>query len=342
MKNRTWIYSLVLLLATAGLLPAASPAPKLVVENARHDVGRVLSGTVIKHTFKLKNAGTSPLILTNVIPSCGCTAIQDWAREIPPGGEGSIPLEFNSTGMLGQIQKSVGIYSNDPAEPLVSLLLVGLIWQPLELHPGVAFIQMPPGTRQTLSTTIRIVNQTENPLKLQPPVSSLPEFSPRIQEVTPGKEFHLIIDVKPPAVHADLTGSITLKTSSAESPEITVPVVVIAQPEIMVSPPQMFLPAVPPDPPQSYIISVRNQGPAPITLDRAACDAPDSTVNIREITKGQDFELVVNFAKDFAYIPDKSFAITVHTSNPNKPLINIPVLFAKPLLPAPPAPTRGR
>jgi hypothetical protein len=237
------------------------------------------------------------------------------------------------------VQKTLLVQCNDPAQPAVVLTLAGVIWQPVEIYPTVALIYMPPNTAQTFSTTLRVVNQLEAPLKLEPPVSSVPQLRARFEETTPGKEFALVVDTVPPFPHQDIQGTIRFGTSSPEMPTAEVSVIVIAQPEIMVSPPQLYLPAQPPDVPEPYLIDIKNQSKGPITLSAAACDAPGTKVELREIEAGTQFQLAVSFPADYRPDPEKSFSITVKTSHATQPVITIPI-FAAPS-PLQPSPTRS-
>lgn len=304
-------------------------APKIHFNEAKFQFGRLLAGEIVKHEYTFTNTGDAELVISNVVPACGCTSLTEWTKNIPPGGKGMIPLQFNSTGMLGPVSRSVAVYSNDPDQPAVVLILEGVVWQQVELRPNVALIQMPPNGSEQFSTTVKITNQMEAPMKLETPVPSVPQIRARIEEVEAGKEFNLIVDTVPPLPPGNLQGTITIATSSKEVPELSVPVIAIAQPDVIVSPAQMFLPAVPPDFPEPYIISIRNQAKDPITVTNGACDAPDTTVTIREKVPGKEFELVVRFPDDMKAIPGKTFTISADTSSPKFPKITIPVGFAQ-------------
>lgn len=307
----------------------SAPAPKIHFSDAKFEFGRLLAGEIVKHEFAFTNTGDAELVISNVVPACGCTSLTEWTKNIPPGGKGMIPLQFNSTGILGLVNRSVAVSSNDPEQPTVVLMLEGVVWQQVEVRPNMALIQMPPDGSQQFSTTLKITNQMDAPMKLEAPVSSVPQFRARIEELAAGKEFNLIVDTVAPLPPGNIQGTITIATSSKEMPQLSIPVMALAQPMVLVSPTQMFLPAVPPDSPQPYIITVKNQSPNPITVTNAACDAPDTTVVIRETVPGKEFELVVAFPKDMKAIPGKTFTISADTSSPNFPKITIPVGFAQ-------------
>lgn len=315
-----------------GFLHAQASAPKIHFDEMLHDFGRVRSGAIMKHEFTLTNQGNADLLIHGVLPSCGCTTVSDFPAKVPPGGQAKLNLTFNSFSLMGEQIRTLLVKSNDPERPDLVLQLKGQYWMPVEIYPLTALLFLPPHTDQKLSTTVRVVNQLEQPLKLQPPVSSVPQLTARIVEHKPGKEFHIVIDTVPPFAHQDIQGTIKLATDSAETPVIEINVVVVAQPELTVSPQQMFLPPDLPPNPEPYTISIRNLSADPITLEKPTCDAPGSKVEIRETTPGKDFELIVHFSQEMAKDPEKTFSIIVNTSLPTQPQILIPVQFVRPAL----------
>lgn len=73
-------------------------------------------GTVSKETdsglrtFKFKNTGDAPLIITNVQSTCGCTVPSKPKEPIMPGKTGEIEIKYNMN--PGPIRKTVTVESN--------------------------------------------------------------------------------------------------------------------------------------------------------------------------------------------------------------------------------------
>jgi len=338
MNSARHLYRL-LLTCLLGLVPswlnAQGPVPKIHVDEMLHDFGRVRSGAVIQHEFTLTNRGNADLLIHGVLPSCGCTTVTDFPSKVAPGGTAKLSLSFNSTSLMGEQIRTLMVKNNDPERPDLILQLKGNYWMPIEIYPLTALMFLPPQTDQKLSTTIRVVNRLEKPLKLQAPVSSVPQLTARLVEHTPGKEFHIVVDTVPPFAHKDIQATIKVATDSPETPSIDIKVVVIAQPELTVSPQQMLLPVDLPAHPKPYVINIRNSSQDNIKLEKPTCDAPGSRVEIRETTPGKDFELVVHFSQEMTKDPEKTFSIMVNTSLPTQPQILIPVQFLRPALATP-------
>ncbi|MEM9671315.1 MAG: DUF1573 domain-containing protein [Cyclobacteriaceae bacterium] len=90
----------------------APDGPQITFAEDTKDFGDIVQGDKVSHTFEFENTGTEPLILSNVLTTCGCTATS-WPREpIAPGETASIDVSFNSTGKKGRQNKVITVVSN--------------------------------------------------------------------------------------------------------------------------------------------------------------------------------------------------------------------------------------
>ena len=72
-----------------------STMPKFKFETTDHDFGTLMQGEKVSFTYKFKNAGASDLIISTVVPGCGCTVAQFTETPIKPEQEGNITINFN-------------------------------------------------------------------------------------------------------------------------------------------------------------------------------------------------------------------------------------------------------
>jgi len=92
---------------------AQDNAPLIAFDSAVCNFGTLAIGEKWTHTYRFTNTGKSPLIITQVNPSCGCTTAKDWPQQpIAPGEQGQITVEFNSNGNSGKVDKSVSVLTN--------------------------------------------------------------------------------------------------------------------------------------------------------------------------------------------------------------------------------------
>jgi hypothetical protein len=100
-------------------------APVLKLETNAVDLGKIKASTQNEVEFKFTNAGKNDLIIRHVRSTCGCTAIQQGSQGvgIKPGQSSSIKAAFNSGGYSGKVTKAIYIYTNDPKNSEVVLML---------------------------------------------------------------------------------------------------------------------------------------------------------------------------------------------------------------------------
>ncbi len=92
------------------------PQTKIGFPEVQWDFGTIKQGDIVKHDFVFTNDGENDLILKDVKPTCGCTAL-DWPKEpIKPGESGIIVTQFNSRGKMGQQYKYFTIRYNGTPE----------------------------------------------------------------------------------------------------------------------------------------------------------------------------------------------------------------------------------
>ena len=97
-------------------------------------------GTVTKdgdsglRSFEFKNIGDAPLIITNVISTCGCTVPSKPTEPIMPGKSGKIDVIYNMS--PGPIRKTITVESNaaNYEGGKISLKIKGTVVVPEEVN----------------------------------------------------------------------------------------------------------------------------------------------------------------------------------------------------------------
>jgi len=92
--------------ATAGDFPSIS------FEEVEHDFGTIMDGTPVETIFTYTNTGNSPLVVSNIKSSCGCTVPQDWNKDpLAPGESAHFTVKFNGKGS-NQVSKTITLTTN--------------------------------------------------------------------------------------------------------------------------------------------------------------------------------------------------------------------------------------
>ena len=86
--------------------------PVIKFESMEHDFGTIKQGDKVEHIYKFTNEGEGELIISQVKPSCGCTAPEWTKTPVAPGESGEIKVVFDSNGKSGKQRKTVNVHSN--------------------------------------------------------------------------------------------------------------------------------------------------------------------------------------------------------------------------------------
>jgi hypothetical protein len=109
--------------------------PKITFEKSHFDMGQVVQGSKVSHTFSFKNTGGSALVLTDVRGSCGCTVGREWPKHpVKPGEKGTLEVVFDSEGRSGRQDKTVTVVANT-TPPSTVLTLSGEVVGPSNIKP---------------------------------------------------------------------------------------------------------------------------------------------------------------------------------------------------------------
>jgi len=95
----------------------AGDFPVITFDKKEHDFGEIENGTPVSTVFNYTNTGNSPLVITDIKSTCGCTVPQDWSKEpLAPGASAKFTVDFNGKGSPGSsTSKTVTVTANTEA-----------------------------------------------------------------------------------------------------------------------------------------------------------------------------------------------------------------------------------
>jgi len=107
-------------------------APVFKVASTTFDLGKIKGNTQNEVEFKFTNEGKNDLIIRYVRASCGCTAVQQGNQGvgIKAGQSSSIKATFNSGSYKGKVTKAIYVYTNDPKNSEVVMMINAEVEQP--------------------------------------------------------------------------------------------------------------------------------------------------------------------------------------------------------------------
>ncbi len=104
--------------------------PRIMVSETMKDFGIKQQGDTVSVVYQLQNQGNRKLQIRKAFTSCNCIRVQVDDDQIGPGKVGEIRVTFLTHQRVGNQQKSVTVFTNDPAQPVTVLSLKGLLRGP--------------------------------------------------------------------------------------------------------------------------------------------------------------------------------------------------------------------
>lgn len=166
-----------------GVIPEVpvDPNAKIAIEfgTDRHDFGRAQQGDVLSHTFEMAAGGSSPLIIGQVAPTCGCTLSEVlvespagdlipyvYGDPIEPGRKIHISARLNTSNKKNATQVRVNVTTNDPVR-VSSLTLMANVEQFIQATPTIVMLgDIPQGATRTQFVDVRTTRGAKVFLKL--------------------------------------------------------------------------------------------------------------------------------------------------------------------------------
>lgn len=136
--------------------------PSIQFNETEHDFGSIPNGIPVKTVFKYKNTGSSPLVVSDIKSTCGCTVPSDWTREVMPNETGEFTVEFNGKGNGNQVSKTITMTTNTEkgSEAVVIKAFVEVDPNAPKGQPGAASIMQQP-TAQPAGAVTPVKSSTQ-------------------------------------------------------------------------------------------------------------------------------------------------------------------------------------
>ena len=190
------------------LLVLATPVfGQLKWENPEQTVTAKPQDKVLVTKFRFTNAGTSPVKITDLRPSCGCTTAVLEKKEYAPGESGDIEARFKFNGRVGHQEKWI-VVSTDwvPPAPTVLRFTVN-IPEGITILPEIVFWRV---GDQLKPKTVRIAVPDEIPAKVVSVQADNATVKLELHEIRPGKE--LEVKVTPTTTSQPQSATLLIRT----------------------------------------------------------------------------------------------------------------------------------
>lgn len=329
---RTLISALIALLVLLGIWlgirGSRPPIPHAVWESREKDLGRVLAGAGTDLTFAVKNTGGKDLQIVSVTGSCGCLSPQKPDR-VRPGKSELIHVRFEPAAQWsGRVQKELTVVTNDPKEPEVKLHLTAEVDPIIKIEPPSP-VQIPVHRGQTVTREVQLTPRQGSGIQLSdvkvgspivkatliPPPASTPEGPYRLK---------MTLGPCPPAI--DVSGVVTIRTSSPQMPIANVVAVGLQLDGPVVSPREILFSAIPSGEAGAQLtnLQVFTRSGEAFEIKGVKCSLPELEAKLKAESPGRLYSLTVT-RKQPLKPGRRQGEIVILTSNPTTPRLTVPI-----------------
>ncbi|TWT86288.1 hypothetical protein Mal64_38280 [Pseudobythopirellula maris] len=149
--------------AAASLPP--DETPRVEVDQANYNFGKMQRGSTESHEFVFTNSGTAPLYLEVGRTSCKCTLGNVSNEPLAPGDSTPVRLEWTALTQGGDFRQTAAVRTNDPKRPRVDLAVEGSVIETVGLTPR-DFMLNTLAAGEEKSASVRFVSFEEDEFEL--------------------------------------------------------------------------------------------------------------------------------------------------------------------------------
>jgi hypothetical protein len=295
--------------------------PQVQALDRIYDFGHVYNGTTVKHTFRLKNAGTAPLIISAVRTSCGCTAAQPTKSQLLPGEESDIAVSFDTRSDHGPATRTITVITNDPGHQQLELTMRGDVKVQVEVNPSIAvFERVTRGSEQSQRVTL-----TDEMGDRTFKVGAITNANPYVKvasQPSPGPKPGALLTIT--LLKTAPAGPISdmVKVSTNRVP-VEIPVSGTVLGDINVNPPQVSFGIVPHHSSALRFVRLTNSGDRPVRVTAISSNNTSVIAAVEPVKAGKEYKIAVQLAPN---TPDGVLRgmLAIKTDDPHQQDVHVP------------------
>ena len=334
-RNRTACSLVLILLSTLGIGTiradqAESPAPAALALETIKDFGAVNKGKRITHEFQIRNDGDAVLQITQVRPSCGCT-VAEYDRTVAPGATGKVKATVDTRNFKGGIAKSVRVFTNDPSNPQIDLVIKANVKSRVEVDPGYArFIAVYGEPQRTSVQSVWSADQRD--LQILDVESPYPFVKVSFREASDderkkgasGRQWQVEVELDQEAPVGALADFVVLTTNHPELKTLRVPVSGFVRPVMSVTPRIADFGRRELSEPQTASLEIRNLSNTAVDLGEVTSNVAGLEAEIEPLEDGRLYKVLLTLQPGMAK-GDFEGLVTISTNSSRQPTIEVSV-----------------
>lgn len=305
-------------------------APRAIVQETIKDFGTVNRGDRVTHDFRIDNAGAGVLEITDVRPSCGCT-VADYDETIAAGQSGVVKATMDTSNLKGGIAKAVRIYTNDPLNPEINLVIKANVKSQVEIDPGYArFVAVYGEPQKTIIERVWSLGHPE--LEILGVESPFPFVKTSFRE-TPkqerekdikGRQWQIAVELDKDAPVGPMADFIVITTNHPERKTVRVPISGFVRPILSVTPRVADFGRREVNENQTASLEIRNLSSTAVDLGEISTNVKGLDAEIEQIENGRLYKILLTL-KPGAPKGDFEGLVTITTTSSNQPMLEVSV-----------------
>lgn len=251
--------------------------PKAVADTKSEELASVPQFHAGESRFVIRNAGETDLELRPGAKSCTCVSVRfvgegvaeqtDQFARLKPGQKTEYVLNWDTKDKIGKFDVTSVVRTNDPLQREMLFVVSMIIERDLVADPPVLqFGSLTEGQRAAV--TCNLYSMIHDDVKITDPVASLPQFKVALRPLS--AEFlaekkakcgvELIVRVEGMLPVGDLSEKVSLKTSLARLPSLSLPISAYVRGQIDATPPRVDFGVVTGRTPEIRKVSISAKG----------------------------------------------------------------------------------
>lgn len=328
-----WLILAALIAAAPTVLGQADKKPVAVIVEPVKDFETTPKGKVIDHVFEVRNEGQGTLQITEVTPACGCTVVE-YDKTAAPGQTAKIRASIETRDFTGPIAKTISVFTNDPANPKLELVIKADVKPFLSVSPGYARFNYVQG--ENVGALRQVIWAPDNrDFKVLDVKSPYDYVSVKLREATAeernagstGRQWVIEVAIDPKAPVGALRDFVEATTDHPQQKVLKIPVSGFVRPRQFVTPEkvdfgQLETSALP----VSTTLALTSFITKDIEVTKIETGLPGLTAEVENMTNqpGHRFQVHLKLGPT---MPKGAFegVVKVHVSDTLNPVVEVPV-----------------
>lgn len=198
------------------VIMAGSARAQLVWEKTFQELRAQPGDEKVEAAFRFRNGGASPVKITRLTSSCGCTTARLEKDLYAPGEGGELLATFKIGSRTGLQKKTIEVRTDPPSAAPLHLGLYTDIVENVGLDRKIVFWSR---GEQPVAREVRVKVLQDDPVRIVRTETSDPRLRATLRVITPGREY--LVLVTPADTSAPLRGEVLLHSDfPAGSPQV--------------------------------------------------------------------------------------------------------------------------